>query len=184
METTVHTGDLIAATFTIPGGTFHKSVVLVCDHNDEQGTYGLVLNHPLELDEESMRALPFPCPRLFQGGPVQPEAMQILHPYGKQLEGAHKVGETIWVGGDFARLTNGMQTGEFNAEECRFFIGYAGWSEGQLAEEFEQMAWLRVPGDLGLIGETPARQLWSATIRRYGQKHPIFANYPDELATN
>jgi hypothetical protein len=46
--------------------------------------------------------------------------------------------------------------------------GYAGWAAGQLDEEIAASAWLTADVDLDLVFDTPADEMWEATIRRLG----------------
>ena len=42
----------------------------------------------------------------------------------------------------------------------RFSIGYAGWSNGQLEEEFSNGDWLMLPSKLDVIFTMPDEQKW------------------------
>ena len=64
------------------GSFFHRSVVLVCQHNAE-GAFGLVLNRAAgnKVGEVLVADLPdaLKDSPLFLGGPVQPTALSFLH---------------------------------------------------------------------------------------------------------
>src|SRR5213596_3043067 len=71
-------GKLLVATPALGEGIFDRSVVLIIEHDDSEGAFGVVLNRPSTTDVEG--ALPewgrlAASPRVvFVGGPVSPEA--------------------------------------------------------------------------------------------------------------
>ena len=76
-------GKLLLDGGDLSGSFFHRTVVLICEHNAE-GAFGLVLNRSLRQQgrrdgggrparhAQGLR-------RLFLGGPVQPTALSFLH---------------------------------------------------------------------------------------------------------
>src|SRR5665213_2738050 len=75
-------GQLILDGGKLHGSFFHRSVVLICQHNAE-GAFGLILNRGTE--NKVGQALVADLPErikeepLFMGGPVQPQALSFLH---------------------------------------------------------------------------------------------------------
>ena len=71
-------GKLILDGGSLAGSFFHRSVLLICQH-DEEGAFGLILNRPLSPPPAT--ASPFKLPNslknhsIFVGGPVQPGAL-------------------------------------------------------------------------------------------------------------
>jgi len=53
---------------------------------------------------------------------------------------------------------------ETGAEPMKFFIGYAGWSPGQLEAEMETGAWLTAPASAEHIFK-PNDRLWAELLR-------------------
>ena len=72
---------LIAATH-LRDGNFYKAVVLMLEHNAE-GAMGLVLNRPMDANVSEALSSHFQMPSsddlLFNGGPVETNALLILH---------------------------------------------------------------------------------------------------------
>ena len=74
-------GKLILDGGSLAGSFFHRSVLLICQH-DEEGAFGLILNRPLSPPPAT--ASPFKLPNslknhsIFVGGPVQPGALSFL----------------------------------------------------------------------------------------------------------
>ena len=74
-------GQLLLDGGNLAGSFFHRSVVLIC-HHDDQGAFGLMLNRSLGSNHGLKSALKLPEPLqnrpIFIGGPVQPGAMSFL----------------------------------------------------------------------------------------------------------
>src|SRR5271170_3486107 len=118
-------GDLV-------GSFFHRSVVLICEHNTE-GAFGLVLNRSAgsKIGEVIVADLPDTLKEspLFLGGPVQPNALSFLHADNfipdanvfPNLDLGHSLDDLMEIGESFSP-----------EKKVKMFAGYAGWSPGQL----------------------------------------------------
>ena len=184
METQIRKGDLLVASMSLADPNFSETVILVCQHDEQAGTYGLIMNRPIEVPNEVLEQFPFIEGRTFEGGPVQPEVVQVLHPYGDRFPQSLEVLPGLWLGGDFDMLRQALDAEEIDAGQCSFFLGYSGWSKDQLYDEFEMNAWLNVRGDVALILETPHDMLWTRTVQLYGKSNPMYTHYPDNPRTN
>src|SRR3954465_15177667 len=75
-------GQLLLDSGELRGSFFHRSVVLICQH-DEEGAFGLILNRSTEnkVGDAVVADLPTRLKNelLFIGGPVQPTALSYLH---------------------------------------------------------------------------------------------------------
>ena len=137
-------GKLLLDGGNLYGSWFHRTVVLVCQH-DAEGAFGLVLNKlsgnrvgdALVADlPDRIKELP-----LFVGGPVQGSAMSFLHtdaylPNANVLPTlglSHSLDELVELGDSYS-----------SAQQFRLFAGYAGWSPGQLEDEMRRSAWLEI----------------------------------------
>jgi putative transcriptional regulator len=72
---------------------------------------------------------------LFDGGPVGKEQMFFLHSMPDVITGGTLIQKGIYWGGDFDVVIDLIKTKQITETDIRFFIGYSGWGEGQLAEE-------------------------------------------------
>ena len=71
------------------------------------------------------------------------------------------------------------------AENVRFFIGYSGWSEGQLADEIEEKSWLVVDDyKPELILNTDNTSIWKRILEKQGAKFRIMTNFPQNPSDN
>jgi putative transcriptional regulator len=66
----------------------------------------------------------------------------------------------------------------------RAFVGYAGWSKGQLESELAQHAWLVDKPDRHLLGIARATTLWRDTLSQRGPQFRLAAEAPDDPSRN
>ena len=177
-------GKLLISTIGLSDPNFQHTAVLLCDYGPQQGAYGLILNRRIEIPSELKAQAPYTEGNLFQGGPVQPGNLQILHPYGHMLTGAVDVVDGVWLGAEFQSLESSIASGVCDPDECRFFLGYSGWSAEQLEAEIEQNAWVVVNATPDLIWDTAPESLWGAAVRSQKASDPLFKNFPEHPSMN
>ena len=127
---------------------FDSTVVLLCQHGP-QGAYGLVLNRPSHMPlREIFDQLPdqgMDPRRVYIGGPVQPEELQILTLGPDPAPGAVELAPGVHLGGAWDDLSVILSR---DPKSLRLFLGYSGWGEGQLEGEVEAGAWEVLQADL------------------------------------
>ena len=101
---------------------------------------GLILNRPLqatvrEACEEKLGEDCFAEGVLYQGGPCEGPLM-VLH--GNEMVQDSEVLPGIFFTTEKTKIEAIMKQG---AEQTRYFVGYAGWSPGQLEAELEVESW-------------------------------------------
>ncbi len=158
---------------------FERSVVMLCEHNGD-GTVGLVLNHPSNLIlSDLLEDVQNEKFKLHFGGPVEHNALFFLHrAYDKLLSGTNIYQDIYW-GGDFERLILLINEDLIQPTEVKFFLGYSGWSTGQLDQEIDQNSWA-VHDDYtsSLIFDNDGEDLWKRTLISLGPKYAHVANFP------
>jgi len=182
--------DLTPGTFLISAPlmqdpNFRRSVVLLCEHNEREGTFGLILNRELDVHlgdvlEDYMTY----DPPLYMGGPVQRETLHVLHTRPDDIPGGMPLGNDVTWGGDFEVVQQVAKGGDAAPDNLRFFLGYAGWGPGQLRAELGEDAWIPAPGAADLVFETDPGQLWRTILRRMGGEYAFLANFPDDPRMN
>ncbi len=145
---------------------FHRSVILLCEHN-EDGSFGFVLNNytDVKLSEfENMHEVEGFCDdfRISIGGPVSAKNLYYIHTLGDQLPDSIHVAGNIYAGGDFDLLKEKIANGQVTADQVRFFLGYSGWVEKQLNGELKQNSWLEQILITQMIS-------WMSTMRQFGK---------------
>ncbi len=168
----------------LAGSWFHRTVVLVCQHNAE-GAFGLVLNKPAEQNVGDVIRADLPGALaeqpLFTGGPVQPGALSFLHTDTFLPEA--NVMANLNLDHSLETLID-LAEGFSTTQAIRVFSGYAGWAPGQLESELKRDAWLTHPASINLVFHTPPDQLWRSILRKKGWQYRLFSESPEDLNWN
>ena len=177
-------GMLLIAPPIMDDPNFRRSVVLLCEHGVD-GSFGLILNRSLTLElTDVVDGMEQYGGSLSLGGPVQPNTLHVLHRYGSRVGESIEVTDRVFWGGDFEAIQALIESEPTSAEEMRFFLGYAGWSPGQLDQEIEQGGWILAPSEESLIFVEDPESLWRAALRRLGGEYAVLANYPEDPRMN
>ncbi len=163
---------------------FMRTVVFLCEHTDK-GSFGFVLNRPFDqtLDEFIPELEGYMIP-VFYGGPVQSDTLHFLHNMPNLIPGGQLVVNEVYWGGDFNTVIELIQHNELDREKIKFFLGYSGWSEGQLASEIEEKSWLTSNGHSGIIFHPEAGHVWPDAIREMDDKYHPIIHYPIDPQLN
>lgn len=177
-------GMLLLATPPLDDPNFDRSVVYMMEHNAE-GAVGLVLNHPTE--ETSIDGLDLwmdlavPPAVVFDGGPVQPDALIAL----AELEGPR---DDAWsaVVADLGSVDLARDPVDVadHVGRVRVFRGYAGWAAGQLDSELAAGAWMVFSAHRDDVFNQSPQSMWRDVLRRQSGRVAWLANAPDDLSTN
>lgn len=177
-------GQLLVDGGSLHGSFFHRSVVLVCDH-DREGALGLVLNKTSEKTVAELILEPLPSPiqsaEVFLGGPVQPSALSYLHCDSSVLRKA--IFGELRLGHSLEELVEIGQRGH-GKHPMRIFAGYSGWSALQLDEEMKRGAWLTHPATEELVFATDPAQLWKRVLRLKGWRYELLSCAPEDSSLN
>ena len=177
-------GQLLLDNGRLQGSFFHRSVILVCQH-DIEGALGLVLNRATgnQVGEALVAKLPETLKKmpLFLGGPVQPQALSFLHSDSYIAEAnvmpnlnlEHSLDSLVEVGDSYSPT-----------RQLKVFAGYAGWSPGQLDDEMKRDTWLTHPASLDLVFHPQPEILWKMILTEKGWKYRLIADAPDDLSWN
>lgn len=165
--------------------TFSRSVILITEHTDH-GTLGYVLNQRTDYAVNMIvEGLDMVNLSAYQGGPVEMNSLHYLHTY-PQIEGNVQVMDGVYWSGNFGDVCQGLLAGSMQQDNFRFFVGYSGWSPGQLQEELDQKSWMI--GDLEpkyLFDHTiDDDELWKLAVRKQGGKDALMANAPTDPFLN
>jgi putative transcriptional regulator len=181
---TVRNGSLLIAEPYLSDTNFERSVVLVCQHSDEDGTFGLVLNQTTNLTLSDVIENTYAEIPLFLGGPVQQNTLHYIHRRPDLIDGAIRVGDGLYWSGNFEQLKSAVNIGSLTARDARFFVGYSGWEAGQLNGELSQKAWFVSQADAHFLFDTPADAFWREVLKRMGGQFRSIAHYPTDPRLN
>lgn len=178
-------GDLLISEPFLPDPNFERSVILVCEHN-EDGALGFVLNKPTELQlEDVMEEINGFEKTLHKGGPVQEDTLHFIHRAGDMLEGSQEIANGIYWGGNFEQLLSLINTKQLDPDDFIFFVGYSGWSPGQLDNELDEDSWIvyKQAGTEDIFNASP-ESLWRNVLNNMGGKYRVLSNYPIDPRLN
>ena len=158
MKESINKGTFLIAEPFLNDPNFDRSVVFLCEHS-ESGSLGFVVNYETNLflgdvlEENIYEDIP-----LFIGGPVEKNTLHFLHRRPELIPGSVEVGNGIYWGGDFDQAKRELNSYTLKPEDIRFFVGYSGWSEGQLDEEMARKTWIVAPADAACLFDTPVKE--------------------------
>lgn len=177
-------GVLLIADPFLKDPNFMRTVVFLTEHKDE-GTIGFVLNRQYEntLDEllPDIEGHKFP---VYYGGPVQMNTIHFLHRYPAEVPGGIEVMKGVWWGGDFDSLVLLINSGKIDPEKIRFYIGYSGWTTGQLKAEMQEKTWLTVEAVRSLVFHNQAEEIWKDSLKHLGGEYEMMINFPIDPQLN
>ncbi|HVR44688.1 MAG TPA: YqgE/AlgH family protein [Thermoanaerobaculia bacterium] len=170
---TVETPLLLVAMPQVTDPFFHRSVVLLLEH-DGEGSFGLILNRPTELTlAELLSGLGVewggaPAATSWLGGPVQPNIGTLLWGGAAPPGG----GEGVLEFAPGVKITRDVRVLSRVAaeppERFRLLLGCAGWGAGQLEQEIARNDWLIAPFDADGAFDAPAGEMWERALRSIG----------------
>ena len=164
---------------------FKRTVVLLCDHDDSKGTFGLVLNKSLEISlDDIMESFPGFDGELSMGGPVEQNSLFFLHNKPELIDDGQKVMEDVYLGGNFEKVVELLKLGLITHHEIRFFLGYAGWAEMQLQSELNENAWIVAAIQPSLVMKNPEPELWKEVLNGLGNKFALLTQFPEDPTLN
>ena len=178
-------GTLLISAPMMQDPNFRRTVVLLCEHQPGEGTFGLTLNRELDVQlGDVLDDVVAYDPPLYLGGPVQRETLHYLHTRPDDIPGGVSLPDDVTWGGNFEVVQQIAKDGYASPDDLRFFLGYAGWGPGQLEAELDEEAWILAPGGADLIFDVAPDALWRTVLRRMGGEYAVLANFPDDPRMN
>ncbi len=168
-------GHILIASPDLLDPSFRQALVLIVQHTD-QGALGLILNRPTDtlLREAWAQVSSTQCNAdglLHVGGPCQGPLM-VVHQHADageiEILPATMQEATLEVepAVHFCTESGKVQwVVEHNQRQVKYFVGYAGWSPGQLEAEMQSGSWLVHKASVPMIFQTTAGS-WKKLIER------------------
>jgi len=152
---------LLVATEQLEGSIFEQSVILVAPH-DSGAAMGVILNQPMPIDAAKM----YPGDKLLReagvihfGGPVNPTVLLYLfRSEDAPVEAVHLF-DDVYFSNSRELLAQQMQRPR-EESGLQFYMGYSGWSIGQLQGEILRGGWRTVKATSGHIFQRDRSTLW------------------------
>lgn len=184
MEDKIKQGAILIAEPFMADPHFKRSVILLAEHEPE-GSVGFILNKGLNMEVSDL--LPdfpdFKAP-VYYGGPVATDTIHYVHCLGNILDESMPIMSGIFWGGDFEKLKFLMKSGIVKNNDIRFFVGYSGWSHGQLDEEMNYGSWMKGQMDANYLFRNRTQSLWKSALENKGDAYSVIAQIKDPLSWN
>ena len=160
---------------------FNRTVVLLTDYTP-LSCAGLILNklsaNPVTEFAPEIKVED----DIYIGGPVLAKNIFCIHNYS----GGNKAIEllpNIFIGYDNMLLT----LAELNVVKTlryKFFLGYSGWTPGQLEEELDSKMWIVAAPNSKLILDSPADEIWTEAVKMLGHDYAHWLDMPEDITEN
>jgi putative transcriptional regulator len=182
-------GQLLLASRRLADPNFFHSVILLVQHGDD-GALGLVLNRPLEMTvkqacDDSLEVNCEADSLLHQGGPCDGPLMA-LHAHVAlpgHIPGAHsEVIDGLYFSTERDELEWLLRQSN---PKAKFFVGYSGWSAGQLEREIAIGSWLIADANLQRVFDPAEAQQWTRLVTQLTMGQRINSDLiPDDPSVN
>ncbi len=173
-------GNLLLASPAMRDPNFARSVVFMAAHNTKDGAFGYILNRPLEqrvadlLPDQDLGALG-DVP-VFVGGPVATDKLSFAALHWNKRRRTLRCQTHLSVADALHALSMG--------HEVRGFVGYSGWSGGQLESELELRSWITTTAKPLVLTLDQPTQMWGAILEDMGPVYKVMAGIPEDVGLN
>jgi len=177
-------GKILISEPFLPDTFFNRSIVFLTDHTP-QGSVGFILNKKLDLKmSAAVTGFDGWDEDINMGGPVAPDTLHYLHKLGNMIPQSVHVSEDIFWGGDIDAVRELIAIGKIRNSQIRFFLGYSGWSEGQLERELKEDSWVIARVKADIIMNNRGDDTWKRVLRSFKNKYRMWAEFPDSPEMN
>jgi len=174
-------GSLLIANPVLPDPNFSRTVILLCNH-DEQGSFGLVINRSTKLKAPDLflniSILKSYNEKVYLGGPVSQSMVFFLCRSPSAAGKLDEVCSGVYLGSNLETLESLYASLKNPEQDIRFYLGYSGWSGGQLAEEMEQNSWLVQKANEQFIFLDSESLIWPKAVNSLGEKYQYLTKAP------
>jgi len=180
----INRGEVLIAEPFMLDPNFKRAVILLCEHQND-GSLGFILNKSLDMKiNDLITDFPEFNANVYYGGPVQTDTVHYVHNVGDLIPNSNSISGDVYWGGNFERLKQLIDAGEITNDNIRFFVGYTGWSSGQLSEEMRYGSWGTGNFSSDYLFHKQGGTLWTNALKDKGDAFSVIAQMPDGLTWN
>jgi len=177
-------GKILISEPFLPDTFFNRSIVYLTDHTSE-GSVGFILNKKLDLQvSAAIEGFDGWNEYLSMGGPVAPDTLHYLHSLGDLIPNSVHIEGSISWGGDIDSVRELIKLGKIKHNDIRFFLGYSGWSSGQLERELKENSWVIAKVNSNIVLNSRGDDIWKKVLRSFKNKYRMWADFPDSPEMN
>ena len=181
-------GAMIVAKPTVEDYCFKRSVALLVDHDNEEGSMGVIINKPTRFTlNEVLPDLEIASSvQLFLGGPVGTNQLFFIHSLGdKAIQGSVQVAPGVYFGGDFEMIKMILGSSHDINGKIKFMVGYCGWTAGQLNQEVNRHDWAVLKDRASqLTFSEHDDEIWSKAVALFGEQYRLWSSWPTDVSQN
>lgn len=177
-------GKILISEPFLPDTFFNRSIIYLTDHTPD-GSVGFILNKKLDLQvSAAIEGFEHWDEYLSMGGPVAPDTLHYLHKLGDIIPNSILVEGDIFWGGDIDSIRELIKSGKIKQSQIRFFLGYSGWSAGQLERELKENSWIIAKVNSNIVLSNKGDDIWKRVLRNFKNKYRMWADFPDSPEMN
>ena len=163
---------------------FNRSIVYLTDHTNN-GSVGYILNKELDMKiSDAVEGFDGCDATLNMGGPVATDTLHYLHSLGNLIPNSIAINNDICWGGDIDAIKTAIKAGKVKDNQIRFFLGYSGWSAGQLQDELNENSWVIASAKHDIVMNSYGDDTWKRVLRGLNTKYSAWANFPESPDMN
>ena len=179
-------GSILISEPFLQDAYFQRSVVLLVEHNT-QGSMGFVLNKKTDLIVNTFfpELEEYPEIPIYLGGPVSANRLFFIHSLGDLIvPDSVKIKDRLYFDGDFEALKRFIQNGHSIEGKVKFFLGYSGWTEGQLGNEINKNSWVVSHAAKENVLLADGESFWKNSLEQLGSNYEAWTKYPKDPYLN
>jgi len=177
-------GKILISEPFLPDTFFNRSIVYLTDHNPK-GSVGFILNKKLDIRIcDAVTGFEGWEENLNMGGPVAPDTLHYLHNLGNLIPKSVRVEGNLFWGGEIDTIREMIRSRSVRPEQIRFFLGYSGWSAGQLERELKENSWVIAKVTSDTIMNSRGADSWKKLLRSFKNKYRVWADFPESPDMN
>lgn len=175
-------GSLLLASPKLLDPNFQKAVILLSVHSEDDGALGVIINRPSghtlgEYDDTFADSILGSIP-VYEGGPVSTDQVILSAWKCEPQSGIFK----LYFGISEEKAIELKE--QDPTADIRGFLGYAGWTSGQLESELKQDAWMISPVNTQAMTEEEGTALWRTILTDIEPDFGLLPEAPEDPSVN
>lgn len=173
-------GTLLLASPALSDPNFSRSVIFMAAHHQKNGAFGYILNRPIEqkvsdlLPDQDLGTLG--DVRVYVGGPVSSDKLAFAALHWNKKKSTLRCQTHLSVPDAIKAIKLG--------KDVRGFIGYSGWTGGQLEMEIKRRSWIISKARPVVLGDHDHDQMWKSVMSEMGPLFALMSGTPENVRLN